>query len=470
MIARRMRMNTPSKSSVTRLISYLTNTQGSSSRVGEVRVTGCESEDAGWAGMEMLAVQQQNIRAKGDKTYHLVVSFREGERPSSEALAEIEKHICEQLGYGEHQRLSVVHNDTENMHLHVAINKVHPEKLTIHEPLRDFRTLARACTELEKAFGLAPDNHISRTQARPTAAINMERAGDMESLIGWIQRNCLTEMKEAGNWDAFGKVLAEHGLSLKARGNGLVFMSGKVHVKASSVDRSLSRSNLEKRFGTFEGIAQSPTVPKKEYVRQPMSGNSPLWEAYRREDAERQKKREQMRQDRLEQRDDAVKDFRLRNLLIKNMTSGILNKIILYRLSRAKLKKKMQKEQWIDWNKTKARQQSSDSLSYLQTRNRLEHQAFLAGVEKLPFGRPEKVTGKGTRMYPGGIREQGGRILIPANPTEKELRHLLDFAERHFSRFTIHAPEGIRRRVLELSSARERARNQAREQSRGYSR
>ncbi len=28
MIARRMRMNTPSKSSVTRLISYLTNTQG----------------------------------------------------------------------------------------------------------------------------------------------------------------------------------------------------------------------------------------------------------------------------------------------------------------------------------------------------------------------------------------------------------------------------------------------------------
>lgn len=141
MIARRMRMNTPSKSSVTRLISYLTNTQGSSSRVGEVRVTGCESEDAGWAGMEMLAVQQQNIRAKGDKTYHLVVSFREGERPSSEALAEIEKHICEQLGYGEHQRLSVVHNDTENMHLHVAINKVHPEKLTIHEPLRDFRTV-----------------------------------------------------------------------------------------------------------------------------------------------------------------------------------------------------------------------------------------------------------------------------------------------------------------------------------------
>lgn len=93
--------------------------------------------------------------------------------------------------------------------------------------------LARACTELEKAFGLAADNHIPRAQARPTVAINMERAGDMESLSAGTA-HCLTEMKEAGNWDAFGKVLAEHGLSLKARGNGLVFMSGKVHVKASS--------------------------------------------------------------------------------------------------------------------------------------------------------------------------------------------------------------------------------------------
>lgn len=60
MIARRLRMNTPSKSSITRLIAYLTNSQGCSSRVQGVRITGCESEDATWASMEMLAVQQQN--------------------------------------------------------------------------------------------------------------------------------------------------------------------------------------------------------------------------------------------------------------------------------------------------------------------------------------------------------------------------------------------------------------------------
>ena len=79
MIARRLRMNTPSKSSITRLIAYLTNSQGSSNRVQDVRITGCESEDATWASMEMLAVQQQNTRAKSDKTYHCMISFQEGE-------------------------------------------------------------------------------------------------------------------------------------------------------------------------------------------------------------------------------------------------------------------------------------------------------------------------------------------------------------------------------------------------------
>ena len=58
----------------------------------------------------------------------------------------------------------------------------------------------------------------------------------------------------------------------------------------------------------------------------------------------------------MEQREEAVKDFRLRNLLIKNMTSGILNQLILYRLSHNRLKKQLQKKQWIDWLKAKAGQ------------------------------------------------------------------------------------------------------------------
>ena len=96
MIARRLRMNTPSKAALP-ADAYLTNSQGSSNRVQDVRITGCESEDATWASMEMLAVQQQNTRAKSDKTYHCMISFQEGEHPFPAEIVEIEQRFCEVL-------------------------------------------------------------------------------------------------------------------------------------------------------------------------------------------------------------------------------------------------------------------------------------------------------------------------------------------------------------------------------------
>ena len=33
-----------------------------------------------------------------------------------------------------HQRISVVHHYKDNVHIHVAINKIHPKTLTLHDP------------------------------------------------------------------------------------------------------------------------------------------------------------------------------------------------------------------------------------------------------------------------------------------------------------------------------------------------
>lgn len=470
MIASRKRMNTPSKSSITRLISYLTNTQGSSERVGEVRITGCESEEAGWAAMEMLAVQQQNTRAKGDKTYHLILSFRE--QLSSRQLAAIEKRVCDALGYGQHQRVSVVHGDTENQHLHIAINKIHPTRFTMHEPYYDKNRLAKVCVELERDFGLIADNHEARSQARDTAATAMEKAGDMESLIGWIRRNCLNELKEADSWKDFNRVLAEHGLSIKASANGFTITDGTVHARASSVDRSLSKMRLEKRLGAFERGAAGKVEPKRRYVRQPLSGNTSLWEAYRREDVERLKRVGEALAERMERGEESIQDFRFRNAVIKYMTSGV-TKRILYHLSRSKLQRE-KKKQWMDWLRSKAGEKSSSvcsgALGYLQSRagtvsgNYAE--SWIAGTERETFPDPVVVTRKGMRIFKGGIRERDGKLLIPAGANDAELGKILDFAQRYYRYFAISGP--ARERMLELSAARERSRS--REQSRGRSR
>ena len=121
MINKHVPMRTLRKSNDVSLVDYLTNTQGRQERVGEITVSNCHSDRHAAASLEMLNTQSLNTRAKSDKTYHLIISFRPGELPSAETVRAIEARVCHRLGFGEHQWVSVLHHDTNNGHLHLAI-------------------------------------------------------------------------------------------------------------------------------------------------------------------------------------------------------------------------------------------------------------------------------------------------------------------------------------------------------------
>jgi hypothetical protein len=129
------------------------------SRAANVRFSNCVSMDAELALKEILATQAMNKRAKGDHTYHLVVSFPPGERPTPSQLDDIERVLVARIGLGGHQRLSAIHLDTGHLHLHVAINKIHPESFRCVEPYYDKRRLMQACVELEAKHGLTRTAH-----------------------------------------------------------------------------------------------------------------------------------------------------------------------------------------------------------------------------------------------------------------------------------------------------------------------
>jgi hypothetical protein len=122
----------------TRTAEYIVDKEGEGEKILWYRITNSESDIPAMAIAEVLATQAKNTRATSDKTYHLVISFPEGEVPTKERMEDIEDRMCQELGYGEHQRISAVHKDTDNIHLHVAINKVHPKTYRVHYPLRDF--------------------------------------------------------------------------------------------------------------------------------------------------------------------------------------------------------------------------------------------------------------------------------------------------------------------------------------------
>ena len=272
MIAKRIELRHPQKSSFARLVNYITGTQEKHERVGTIRITNCQSEVPEWAAAEAEAVQANNTRTRMDKTYHLLISFREGDMPSEDTLQVIEERICETLGYGEHQRVSAVHYDTDHMHIHLAINKIHPTRLTAHEPYYDKRALGALCIKLEQEYGIAADNHIPRMTQGEARAQDMEKAAGIESLIGWVQRGILTELLLCDSWKEMHALLGKNGLSLMERGNGLVIVDRNgIGAKASSISRHLSKPALTKRMGAFKPAVQTPE-PQRQYVPKAVAG------------------------------------------------------------------------------------------------------------------------------------------------------------------------------------------------------
>ena len=108
MIAKHVPMKVAKKSGFANLLAYLADAQAKRERVGCVTVTNCQSDQAVVAITEILNTQAQNQRALSDKTYHLILSFPAGEEPAPAVLQAVEARICQGLGYGAHQRISVV--------------------------------------------------------------------------------------------------------------------------------------------------------------------------------------------------------------------------------------------------------------------------------------------------------------------------------------------------------------------------
>lgn len=145
-----------------RTADYILDSAAHGEKVGHIRITNCHSIDPAEATQEIIAVQALNTRSRGDKTYHLVVSFPPGEVPSDQALHDIEKTLCEAIGLGTHQRISATHTDTAHLHIHIAINKVNPVTYNNVEPYYDKDRLMKACERLEVKHGLQRTHHGDR--------------------------------------------------------------------------------------------------------------------------------------------------------------------------------------------------------------------------------------------------------------------------------------------------------------------
>ena len=261
---------------------------------------GTELADLEDALLDIEAVRAMKPRIK-NKTYHLVISFRPGEREklSPDDLRDIERHFAEALGFAEHQRVVGTHVNTDNFHMHVAYNKIHPETFKCHTPGRDFFSLESVCRAMERKYGLYVDNGLSDTLERDKGsqkARQFESQTWQQSFEGHLREHkseILAAIGGARTWHELHEGLAGFDAGLKKRGAGLVFFhlgEPKRTMKASSLDRSCSLAALEQRFGPFEparevvkGSERGHCKPRRPYTAKPLfhhPGQERLWRMY----------------------------------------------------------------------------------------------------------------------------------------------------------------------------------------------
>lgn len=473
MIARHIAMRSLKKSGFAGLMKYLTDPQDKNERVGEITATNCQSAAHEVATIEILNTQSLNQRATSDKTYHLVLSFRAGEQPDSVTLRAIEEHICAGLGFKDHQRISVVHHDTDNLHVHIAINKIHPVRHTIHNPHNDHFVLGKLCDQAERKFGLQSDNHAGRARSGQHAAADMEQHAGVESLIGWIQRECREALLVADSWPALHQAMRDNGLLLHARGNGFVITAADgTTVKASSVDRALSKARLEERLGPFEASpASGPNQQSaRRYERMPMASGadtSELFARYKAEQAAADSLRIAQGHSARERKDQLIgaakRKGRLKRAVIRLLRCDRWSKRILYaatsrtllaeiekihkdyRAERQSVRSEHGRQAWTDWLTSEAARGDDaalDALRKRQGRQTLKGNT-LAGEQRRGAGRAsvgakdriDSITRHGTIILCAGstvLRDDGERLQVSRTGTGAGLQMALRMAQERY--------------------------------------
>lgn len=285
MIAKRIERSQHSSNYKT-LAHYILDRKASGQKVRDSWSMNCQTpDDFDLAIKEVTATQALNTRSQIDKSYHLVVSLGPGEDLTTDQWKAVEAAFCEAIGLSEHQRISAIHSDTGHIHLHIAISKVHPTKLTCKEPYYDKLKLQDTCRQLEQAYSLRPGIGEGKRIATPA----QEAHQGLEAFSTYIKENIAGGLlkllsEQHRTWKDAQDHCGQFGVEIRKRGAGLVFshMEKTIFVKASSIDQGFSKAKLESILGSFEGSTFNDN-PQKVYRQGPVgrdSGASCLYDEY----------------------------------------------------------------------------------------------------------------------------------------------------------------------------------------------
>jgi Relaxase/Mobilisation nuclease domain len=247
--------------------------------------------------LEMMALASSNPLSK-NPINHYILSWREHEQPTTEQIDKAVEITLDEMGMNEHQAIYSAHHDTNNIHVHIVINRIHPDtnkSIEINKGF-DLDPLHRAVVKIEHLQGWKPLENarykvledgvvVEVNDERKQQRKPQQRAADFENRTGQksAQRIGIETIaplvKQANDWQQLHHQLAQIGAKYEQKGSGAIVRIGETAIKASSIDRTASFSTLQKRLGTYEPPLQDLEIAA--ISPQPLTENMPLgWSEY----------------------------------------------------------------------------------------------------------------------------------------------------------------------------------------------
>jgi Relaxase/Mobilisation nuclease domain len=215
-------------------------------------------EDPYEAAILMRMTAAQGRAAK--PVEHFSISLAPGEHLSREQWENVVDRTLQDLGLQGHQVLIVAHRDTDNEHIHLMVNRVHPETFRAWDRWQDQPRIMAAMRDREREFGLQFTPHVHDSDRLPERLMQAFIHTGEPPFMDFARAEARPIFKEARSWSELHERLAEKGLYLERKGQGLVVTDDRHHVKASSVDRCASLPALQARLGPYE--ERRPLLPQ----------------------------------------------------------------------------------------------------------------------------------------------------------------------------------------------------------------
>lgn len=233
---------------------------------------------------EMLGLAQVSAHSK-DPIGHYVLSWRAGEQPTPAQVEEAVDLFLDEMELTGHQVFYGLHVDTDNVHLHLMVNRVHPTTRKVVQSNQgfDLEALHRAVARIEHAQGWQREEH-GRYRVQADGAVRRDyhsesaqpptgkraaggghrfHASGAKSAERIAQEEGAPRIRAAASWAELHERLAARGLRYQRKGSGALLWVGDVAVKASRAGRDCSLRAVERRLGDYQPAREGLTVARR---------------------------------------------------------------------------------------------------------------------------------------------------------------------------------------------------------------